>query len=162
MPTPRTLHHDYPAPPEAVAGLLRDPTFLRQRCEAIGELNVEVTVEPVPQGLRVIVARDKEVALPSFAKRMFSPKNRIVDDTCWHQEGERWVADYRIEFAGIPGEVRGRSTITPIPAGCRYESSFEVTARVPLVGGKLESFVADRVEETFRAHAARTTAQLAS
>jgi len=118
-------------------------------------------VQKAGDGLRVVVARDKAVELPSFAKRLFTPKNRIIDDIKWHHDGQHWVGDYSIEVAGVPGEVRGKSTLFPTATGTRYVSSFEVTAPVPLIGSKLERFVADQVEEAMRDHAARNAAQLA-
>ncbi len=160
MPTPRTVSWDYATAPDDVAALLRDPDYLRRRSEEAGEKNVQVTVEDTVDGMRVIVARDKEVELPGFAKRMFAPKNRIVDDVRWTRQGERWVGEYTLEIAGVPGEIRGKSTLIPSASGTRHESSFQVTARVPLLAGKLEAFVADRVEETFRDHAARNAARL--
>jgi hypothetical protein len=160
MPTPRTVTWDYATGPDDVAALLRDPEYLKRRSEEAGEKNVEVTIEDTLDGMRVVVARDKEVELPGFAKRMFAPKNRIVDDVRWKRQGERWVGEYTLEIAGVPGEIRGKSTLFPSANGTRHESSFQVTARVPLLASKLEAFVADRVEETFRDHAARNAARL--
>lgn len=162
MPTSRKISHEYATGPEGVAALLRDPEFLKRRCEAAGEKNVEVKIEELADGLRVVVSRDKEVDLPSFAKRMFNAQNRIVDDTKWRRQGEQWVGEYEVAIQGVPGEVKGRSTLAPSPAGCRYESSFQVTSRIPLVGGKLEGWFADKLEETFRVNAARNEEQLKS
>jgi len=162
MPTPRSLSYDYASHPDQVFALLRDPDFLRRRSEAAGESNVEVEVAETGDGVRVITARDKAVDLPAFAKRMFQPQNRIVENTTWRRQGDKWVAEYAIEIKGIPGEVRGHSTLTPSPTGCRYETRFEVTARIPLVGGKLEGFVAERIEEQLRSNAERNDAQLKS
>jgi hypothetical protein len=160
MPTPRTVTYEYPAGPDEVAALLRDPEFLKRRSEQAGDRNVEVKVEEAGDGLRVVVARDKELELPAFAKRMFQATNRITDDVRWRRVGERWVGEYTLEIAGVPGQIKGRSTLAPSAAGCVHESSFEVTARVPLLAGKLESFVADRVAETFRDHAVRNAERL--
>jgi hypothetical protein len=162
MPTPRKFTYEYPADPDSVAALMRDPAFLKRRCEAAGESNVEVTIEELTDGMRVVVARDKAVDLPSFAKRMFKPQNRIVDDTHWRRQGEQWVGDYQVAIAGIPGEVRGTSTIAKTATGCEYISAFEVTARIPIVGGKLEGFVADKIEEAFRSNAKSNAEQLKS
>lgn len=160
MPTPRTVTYEYPVGPDAVAALLRDPEFLKTRSEQAGDSNVEVKIEDVGDGLRVVVARDKQLELPAFAKRMFQPKNRITDDVRWKRVGERWVGEYTLEIAGVPGEIKGRTTLAPSGAGCVYESSFQVTARVPLIAGKIESFVADKVEETFRDNAVRNAERL--
>ena len=162
MTTPRNFLYEFPLNVEDMAALLRNPEFLRWRAEAAGDKNVEVSVEESPSGLRVTVARDREIALPNFAKKMFQSKNRVVDETVWKRDGERWVAQYEIQIPGIPGEVRGRTSIVPSADGCRYESNFEVTSKVPLFGGKLESFVADKVEETMRANAERSTKYAAS
>lgn len=162
MSTPRRITYEYAANPDAVFALLHDKDFLRQRAEAAGETNIEVTVEEVPDGFRVVVARDKEVDLPAFAKKMFKPQNRIVDDTTWLRKGGQWTANYEVQVAGIPGQVRGQSTLAPSAKGCQYESNFEVTARIPIVGAKLEGIVADRIEETFRANAERNAKQFES
>lgn len=162
MPTPRRFSYEYATDPDTVAKLLHDPEFLRRRCEAAGEKNVEVKVEQLPDGLSVVVARDKEVELPAFAKKMFNPQNRIIEQTRWRRQGDRWVAEYQVTIGGVPGEVRGKSTLAPSSMGCHYESAFEVTSRIPLVGGKLEGFVADKLEETFRSNAQRNAEQLES
>lgn len=162
MPTPRTITYEYASNPDQVVALLKDPVFLRRRSELAGESNVDIRVEETSDGIHVVAARDKAVDLPAFARRMFQPSNRIVEDTTWRREGEHWVAEYAIQIAGIPGEVRGRSTLLPIEGGCRYESRFEVTARIPMVGGKLEGFVAERLEEQLRANAERNAQFLKS
>jgi Protein of unknown function (DUF2505) len=162
MSTPRTFTYEYTRDPDTVARLLQDPEFIRYRAADGGERNVEVTVRASPDGVRVVVARDKEVDLPAFAKHLFTPANRVVDDITWHHDGQHWVGEYTIEVVGIPGEVKGKSKLLPTPAGTQYVSSFEVTARIPLIGGKLEKFVADQVEGTMRAHASRNAARLSS
>jgi hypothetical protein len=160
MPTPRRVLYAYPADPEAVLGLMRDPEFLKYRHEAVGEKNVEVQVEELPDGLHLVIARDKEVQLPGFARRLFNPKNRITDHQHWYRDGERWVAEYQVQIAGVPGHVRGTAALVPSPTGCDFVSAFEVTANVPLVGGKLESFLADRVEEALRLGTEHNVARL--
>jgi hypothetical protein len=160
MPTPRRITYEYATDPDTVAKLLHDADFLRRRSEMAGETNVEVKVEEVGDGMHVTVARDREVDLPSFAKRMFSPQNRIVEDTTWRRQDGQWVAEYFVQVAGIPGEVRGKTTLKASSKGTVYESNFQVTARIPIVGGKLEAVVADKLEETFRANAERNAKHL--
>jgi hypothetical protein len=162
MPTTRKISYEYRSDPEGVAKLLRDPEFLKRRSEANGERNVQVRVEELPDGLHVVVERDKEVELPAFAKRMFNPQNRITENTHWRRQGEQWVGEYEVQIAGVPGEVRGKSTLAPSASGCRYESAFQVTSRIPLVGGKLEGWVADKLVETFEQNARRNDEQLKS
>jgi hypothetical protein len=163
MPTPRTVTYEYASNPDQVVAVLKDPEFLRHRAELAGESNVNVQVVESDDGIRVVTARDKAVDLPAFAKKMFKPANRIEENTLWRRQGNQWVADYTIEIKGIPGEVKGRSSIIPkADGGSRYESRFEVTARIPLVGGKLEGFVAEKIEEQLKANAERNAERLGS
>jgi hypothetical protein len=162
MSTPRRFSYDYPRDAESLAALLQNPEFLRWRAETAGDTNVEVTIQQKADGILVRVARDREVQLPAFAKKMFGSVNRVVDETLWNREGGQWVARYEIEIPGIPGEVKGKSAIVPRASGCSFESAFEVTSRLPMLGSKVESFVADRIEETLRANAERNAQYLAS
>jgi hypothetical protein len=93
---------------------------------------------------------------------MFNPQNRITENTRWRRDGDQWVAEYQVAIAGVPGEVKGKSRLAPSTVGCHYESSFEVTSRIPIVGGKLESWVADKLLETFQQNAQRNEEQLKS
>jgi hypothetical protein len=162
MSTPRSFQYEYGKDADAVAALLRNPEFLRWRAEANGDTDIDVKVEPDPAGMRVTVARTREVNLPTFARKMFGSVNRVTDETLWKQENGRWVGEYAINITGIPGEVKGSISLVPSATGCRFESAFEVTSKVPLFASKLESFMADRVEETLRANAERNAQFLAS
>jgi hypothetical protein len=162
MATERTFTYRYEHDADAVAQLLRDPSYLKARCEAAGERNVEIQVEPQGDAVRVIVARDRTTSLPSFAKKLYRGDNRVVDDTLWRRQGDRWVGEYTITIGGAPGTIRGRSELVPDGAGCTYESRFEVTATVPLLAGKVEAFVAESVASGLLSGAQRNAERLAS
>ncbi|MFT3923933.1 MAG: DUF2505 domain-containing protein [Myxococcales bacterium] len=160
MPTARTIHYEYPANPDQIIALLKDPAFLKRRCEAAGERDVDVRVEPTSDGVRVVIAREKTIDIPAFARRLFEPTHRAVESTAWSRKGDRWVADYTVEVQGFPGKVSGRSTLTPSSSGCHYESTFEITARVPLIGGKIEGLLADGLAEQLVVNAQRNESAL--
>jgi hypothetical protein len=150
MPTPREISYRYSCETDTVAELLRNAEYLRTRCESFGDRNVDVRVTPQDDGVRVVVERDQVAELPSFAKRLFKSENRIVDDTVWRRVGDRWVAEYTVDIKGAPGKVAGRSELIPDGDGCKYVTRFEVTANVPLLGSKLEEYVADRIASTMQ------------
>jgi hypothetical protein len=147
---------EYPQPPGEVAALLQDPVFLRYRSESAGEQNIDVRVENVSGGVRVSVAREKEVDVPAFAKPILGSARRAVETTVWRQQGDRWLAEYTIEVGGVPVKVGGKSVLEPTPrGGCSYTSTFEITARIPFIGGRIEGFVADGLDEQLRANVDR-------
>jgi hypothetical protein len=145
MSTVRTVTFDYSESPAQVAALLTDPAYLRQRSESNGERNIEIRLEKSEAGTRVIMARDRplHIKIPAFAKAAVENASRAIENTLWHAEGDRWVADYTIDVPGMPIGVRGQSVLAPTAVGCKYTSTFEVTARIPLFASKVESMVAD-------------------
>lgn len=162
MSTVRTVTCEYVASPAQVAALLTDPAYLRQRSESNGERNIEIRVEKSEAGTRVIVARDRplHIKIPAFAKAAVESASRAVENTLWHAEGDRWLADYTIEVPGLPITVRGQSVLAPAAGGCKYTSTFAVTARIPLFASKVESMVADGFVEQLTLNTQRNTEAL--
>jgi Protein of unknown function (DUF2505) len=161
MATTRTVTFDYPDTPADVSALLQDPVYLRYRSEAAGERNIEVSVQAEADGLRVTVAREKDVDIPAFARAIIGSKNRAVESTLWRAVGDRFSAEYEIQVPGLPVKTQGKSTFVTSASGCRYTSTFQVTARIPLVGGKIEALVADGLEEQMLLNAQRNSEALA-
>jgi hypothetical protein len=160
MATSRTVTFEYLDPPDEVMALLRDPIYLRHRSETAGERNIEVRVEPEGDGVRITVAREKDIPVPAFAKAALG-NSRAVESTLWRADGDRWVAEYTIEASGIPVKAKGRSVLSPSGGGCRYVSTVEITARVPLIAGRIEAAAADGLEEQLRLNADRNAQALA-
>jgi Protein of unknown function (DUF2505) len=152
MATSRTLSFEYNQSPDEVAALLTDPVYLRHRSESAGEHNIDVRVEQVADGVRVSVAREKDVDVPAFAKALLGSARRAVETTTWRKGPSGWTAEYHIEVGGVPMKAWGKSSLVPGGAACRYTTTFEVEVRVPLIGKRLEAFIADGLEEQMRAN----------
>lgn len=161
MATNRTVSFAYSHPPADVVGLLQDAVYLRYRSEIAGEHNVDVRVESKPDGVRVTVSREKEVDVPAFARAVIGGARRAVESTLWRTGGDTFSAEYTIEVPGLPVKTQGKSTFVAAPGGCRYTSTFQVSARLPLIGGKIEALVADGLEEQMLANAQRNAEALA-
>ncbi len=142
MTTTRTVTFEYSDSSAEVGNLLQDPIYLRQRSETAGESNIDVKVEPVDGGTRVTVSREKEIEVPAFAKMVLGSARRAVETTLWRQSGEQWIAEYQIEVSGVPVTTKGRSVLAPSAIGCGYTSTFEVNAKIPFIGGRIEALVA--------------------
>jgi hypothetical protein len=161
MPTVRTVTFQYRESPDEVAALLQDPVFLRSRSEAAGEYNIEVHVGPEQDGIRVRVAREKQVDVPAFAKVALGSASKAVESTLWRKQGDTWVAEYTIEVSGVPVKSQGKSTLAPNAEGCLYTSTFEINARIPLIGKRIEAYVAEGLEEQLMANVQRNVEALA-
>lgn len=160
MPTTGTFEYDYDFDVESVAELLLDADFLRMRCEAAGDKNIEIDRRETSDGIHLTIARSRTLDLPKIVQGLVSSTNRAVENTVWRRSGERWVADYSVEVAGLPGKVSGRTTLIPTSNGCHYESSFQVSAKVPLFARKVESAIADGFVEQLTNMAQRNASAL--
>jgi hypothetical protein len=156
MVTRRTRPYASSADPETLVQLMRDPSFLRECCRSAGENHVELEVEDLSDCHRVRVSRTTEVELPSFVGKLFSPRNRVIDTTCWRRLNDRWLGEYAVIIAGISsaGSIDGSLTIAPSGRGSTLVSTFEVRVHLPLVGQSFETFVANRVEESLHVRCA--------
>jgi hypothetical protein len=160
MPTSRTFTFDYPADLESVAALLHDPDFLRKRCEAAGDRNVEINIQAIQDGVHMTVARERTMELPAIVKSIVSPTNRAVETTTWRRHDGAWQADYSLEVAGLPGKVSGHSELRSSPSGTHYTSTFEVTAKWPLIAKRIETAIADGFTEQLAINAERNAEAL--
>src|SRR6476646_9178364 len=100
MSVSRTVTFHYAVQLEVVAGLLCDAVFLLLRCEDLGESAVQVTTEVLGDRYRVVISRDVEVQVPTFARRIFRARSHVVDDIKWRWEGVSWIGDYTIKIDG--------------------------------------------------------------
>jgi hypothetical protein len=160
MPTKRTFSFDYNCSVETVAALLHDANFLRSRCEAAGDQNVDIQIEKTPDGVSMVVSRERTIDLPAFVRGLVPPRNRATERTTWRRVEDSWQADYSVEVAGLPGKVRGRSLLTETGSGTHYESTFEVSAGLPLIGRRIEGLVADGFVEQLAINAERNAKAL--
>lgn len=82
---------------------------------------------------------------PSFLRGLLPRGARVTQTDTWGPAGDDGSRRGTWEGAlpGVPGRVHGTTALTPSGAGCTWTVTGEVTVRVPLVGAKAESFLAD-------------------
>ena len=127
----------YDAPVEKVAAMLTDPTFREQVLARMKVLRGSASTQ---DGVVTIDQVQAARGVPSFVSKLIGEEIRIL-------QVERWTsgdhADIDVTIPGKPGEMQG--TVDLAASGGRTVETvdMEVTVRVPLVGGKMEAFVAD-------------------
>ena len=126
----------YDATAEAVAGMLDDPGFreavlARQRVVR-GSVSIDgdhVTIEQV---------RSSD-DIPSFAQKFVGDEILIVQKETWTSPTS---ADVHLLIPGKPGEAIGTLVLTESGATTTETVDLDLTVRIPLVGGKIESLIA--------------------
>lgn len=97
-----------------------------------------------------------EMEVPSWAQSVVR-ETRYREHDLLHRD--RSVMDVTIEPAILKDRfvMNGVFKVTPLPGGrCRREFSGEIRLLVPLIGGKIEKFLVERMREGYDAAAALT------
>jgi uncharacterized protein YndB with AHSA1/START domain len=137
------LRHEisYDAAPADVYAMLSDPDFRQRSCDAMGVLSAEITVEPAGDGMRVRIDQVQPTAgVPSFARKFAGETTRAVQVEEWADPTQ---ATLTVLTPGKPTEISGTLTLTADGTGTVETFEGEVTVKVPLIGGRLESLVGD-------------------
>lgn len=109
---------------------------------------------PTPEGVRFTlrqgVAEDK---LPSVVRTLHNGDLFVERQEEWTQR----TGDVHATVSGVPGDITVRRTIAEEGGRTVVRSTGEVKIRIPLVGGKLESFVAGEITRLLAREAELTT-----
>jgi len=134
----------YDAPPDEVFAMLADPAFREKCCAQQGVISAEVTLEPAGDGFTLTVDMVQPTDdLPAFARTFAGDSTRAIQREVW---ADATSGTLRIEAPGKPSEVKGTIALHPEGASATREViELELKIKVPLIGGKLEKLLADKV-----------------
>lgn len=145
----------YDAPPAAVYAMLVDEGFQVRRARAGNPEFARAVVTPGPgDGAEVCVRRQMVVDLPGFVAKLTGGRVTLAERVVWPDGGGTTgarTASLTATMDGQPGGVTGVLRIEPGTAGTTVTLDGEITARVPLVGGRVERYVAQMLDRLMRA-----------
>lgn len=155
----------YDAPPAAVYAMLVDEAFQTQRARAGDPQFAEAVVTPgLGDGAEVHLRRVMEVDLPGFISKLSGRHVTLRERVVWPDGGGTTggrAGSLTAAMEGQPGGVEGTLRITPVEAGTTVSLDAEISVRVPLVGGKIERYVAGLLDKLMRTEHELGTAWLA-
>lgn len=130
----------YDADPATVRAMLLDPAFREDvtKAQKVVRSAIEVTSEADTTVVTVEQTQSTS-GVPSFVRKLTGDEITIT-------QVERWTSDTHAEVTstipGAPGQVFGTNDLVADGDGTVVRVVREVTVRIPLVGSKLASFVA--------------------
>jgi hypothetical protein len=143
---------------------LSDQDALQARLDAIGGLNARVNTYShdgdrwrfqLYQG----VGADK---LPSFVRVLHSGDLVVEREQTWTRTGQRYTGTVQATVGGVPGDITARTELASEGGKTVLRTDGEVKIRIPLVGGRVEGFVASEVTKLLQNEADFTARWLAS
>ncbi len=141
-----TAVHEYEHDVETVYEAFTDPDFYVDKFEGIGCRNVEVleSSEDDDGGFQVEVHREVKADAPAILQAIIGEWNTLIQSENWQivEDGEEYSNELDIESESTPVSISGTMTLTADGEGCVNEVELRISCSVPLVGRKVEDFVA--------------------
>lgn len=149
-----TSRHTYAATPDAVFAAMTTPDVLVEKYTALGHQDVKILERTEGAGVvRVTSRRKVPMEVPGFAKKFIKPLNTVEQTDEWQPpsaKGERH-GTWKVSASGVPVSVGGTlHIVAATKCHAVVEIAGDVSCSIPLVGGKLASFVGGDVERTMR------------
>jgi hypothetical protein len=118
-----------------------------EKYEALGQDHVELISrdEEDDGGITLVTRRVVPLELPGFAKRVLSPRQSVTQTDKWSAPDMAGVrtGTFAVAAKGTPVQVHGTMRLAPSGARrCTNTTDVTVECKVPLIGGKIASFVA--------------------
>ena len=138
----------YPAPSATVLKMFMDKDFHQKKLGALGITESRV-LEHAAAGddFRIKVERKVPLNAPGVVAKFVPAKATVVSEEKWNRAKK--TGQVKVEPAGVPVDIRCNARFADDAQGCTITYAFEVNARVPLVGGALEKFIASDMETKF-------------
>ena len=132
---------NWPVGPDDVVAARCDPSYLEVLCRRTGAIEHDVQVD----GLRTTVTRVMPTdQFPDFARRLTGERLTLVEQTTWaasaEADGSR-RAEVTMRVEGAPVTSATTAVVRPGGGGSVETVSGRVTAKVPLMGGRIEKAV---------------------
>jgi uncharacterized protein DUF2505 len=143
------LSATYDASPAEVFAIISDPSFRETACEQTHALSYDVSVTDDGPDVVIRVAREMPTdQVPDFAKKFVGSTITVIQTETWHPaagDGSR-TADVQGEIKGTPAAFTGTASITGKPGDTVQSVDLDVKVSVPLIGKKIEPFIAKAIE----------------
>jgi hypothetical protein len=135
---------------ERVFTTMVDADFLRERLAKIGGKDaalLEQTADADSARFRLRQALDSR-DLPSVVRNLLSGDIVIERTETWTRSGAgTYRGGAQVMIKGTPASATGTMSLQDVGAGSELVVRTDVTVQVPIIGGKIESVVADKVKE---------------
>ncbi len=139
--------HQYSHPVAKVWKVFTTPEFYQDKFEGVGARNVEVLSSDSGDGeFSIETTREVPLDVPSVLKTFLGEWNAMLQNEHWVEEDGEYLNELEMSGDGVPARMTGSMRLKPSGKGCVNEVEITIKAQVPLVGKKLEAFIAKGTE----------------
>lgn len=143
--------------PTQLYRIVTDKGYLTARLQELGGPSASITeLSAEPDRAKLIFQHSVPAEkLPSIARSLISGDLRIDRTETWTRSDEaEYLGTVVAGLAGTPARIEGSMRITALNGGgAQLRGSGQVTVAIPLIGGKVESAVAEQINKLLAAEA---------
>jgi Protein of unknown function (DUF2505) len=133
----------YDAPPDAVFAMLADPAFREASCAAMEVISADVRLDREGEGFTLVIDQLQNTRdLPAFARTFAGESTQAIQREVWRSPAE---GSLEIESPGKPTSARGTIRLEAAGSGTTEVVELDIKVKVPLIGGRLEKLMAEKV-----------------
>jgi hypothetical protein len=139
--------HTFNKPAATVIKMFSDRAYFERKYKELAVDDLEVLECETTGSKFRIKSRFKvrnDAPLPEFAKKFMAEKNTVTQQDTW--DTKTMTGRLEIEIKGVPVKVSADMTLKNEGAGSANNLKWNVSCGIPLIGGKLESVVADDIK----------------
>jgi hypothetical protein len=137
----------FPAPADVVFEMLSDEQYVSRKATAMKALEHDVSIEDLGGGrTRIRLERTLPSVVPDFVKPLVGPSIMVVQTEDWEpagRDGSR-QGELSAKISNAPVSLHGHLSLQPTDDGTTiHRVEVTVRARVPFVGGRIESSIGE-------------------
>ena len=135
---------------EEVYSAFRDEGYWASRLAALGGNRTLDSLTVDPDGAVSVVSSEdlRHNALPGLLAKLYRGDLVVVSEERWAPGSDRCVSgEISVAVIGAPGSGHGAASLAPLGVGSRLELCGTVEFNIPVVGGRVENFIASQFVE---------------
>ncbi len=149
MSTQLTVDLTYEASQADVDSMLMDTAFREQVCDAQRAVRRTVTITEEDAGVVVLIDQLQAAeGIPGFAKKFVGDEINLVQTESWYDAENARV---EVVIPGKPVQMAGTVNLSESDGVTTQHVEMTIKVNIPLVGGKIESLVADLLRSALKA-----------
>ena len=139
--------------PHSIKDVFKEITaehYISERAEWVTTDEATATITTAPSGaVKLVLDRAVRRNFPKPFKGLFPDKQHMDHTEVWEPDGDGWKGHYDVDVKGAPVKVAAEYTLKKKGAGCELRIWHEVTAKIPLLGGRIEKYILGQSRSQF-------------
>lgn len=141
---------------------ITDPQFLKARALQLGSMAAESESQQIEANKAVTLVRRRKIKVPFVLRRMLNSIQIARTKELWCRNGEGYSCQNSTEIEGAPLTIAGQITLSPSDNGCSFQADFEPSAKIALIGKKLEKYAGKTVAKEIELECEHTAKYLSN